>query len=363
MPKMKMINFVFSFASISLIVLLTFMNLKTGHCGSGGGKPLTPYKSDNEITVEKIEKFKEKSNYNRIGVLSDSITSSDYYRLNRFNDAKALDNQSRDQEKSQFYKEFLDCCLAFVYMPTLNDFEYTEKTDDNFDDFKFDKLSVKKIQYDFETKTIRLNGRLTENEEDILENEIYKLCGENKSMRRKILYHVRRLLIKSRLRDNVFFSIEGTLATTGKKLKINLSDIDRIKFLQFDKTKSSTLLEIVVLPKISPKNLLSAQPTYSDLKAHYTETVKVLVNYKNQNGEELYIGEIINCDKWPTDCFPSRLGEFDKKGKFIIKNNQRISDITENIEFVLGYIDNDIWWAIPSVIKDDMYPYWIITED
>jgi hypothetical protein len=357
---MKMINFGFSFASINLIILLTFINLQTGHCGTGGGQPLTPYKNDKEITEEKIKTFKEKSNYNRIGVLSDSFISADYFMLHRIREAKALVDESDDKDKPKFHKEFFGCCLAFVYMPNQNDCEYTEKLDDTFDDFKFEKLSVKKIKYDYEKKELHLKGWLTEKELDILEDEIYKIGGVDKSIKRKIRLKVRKLFIKSRIRDNAYFHIEGTLLNSEKKIKIHLGDIDKIKFLRFDKEIYSALLEIVVLPKISPKNLLSIQPTYSYLKAHHTETVKIWVDCKNKNGEELFIGEIINCDKWPKTCFPSDLGEFDKRGKFSIKNEQKVADITENMELVLGFINNDIWWAIPSVIKDDDYPYWVI---
>jgi hypothetical protein len=355
-----MINFGFSFASITLIILLTFINLQTGYCGSGGGTPLTPYKGNKNITEMEINKIKEKSNYNRIGVLSDSFISADYFMLHRIKEAKALVDESSDKDKRKFHKDFFDCCLAFVFMPNQNDCEYTEKLDDTVDDFNFEKLSVKKLRYNYEKNELHLKGWLTEEELEILENEIWEISNRNKFVYKKIRPKVKKLFFISRIRDSAYFYIEGTLPDSEKKIKIYLGDIDKIKFLRFDKENYSALLEIAVLPKISPKNLLSIQPSYSYLKAHHKEIIKLRVDWKNKKNEDLFIGEIINCDNQPETCFPSDLGEYDKSGKFSIKNEQRVADITENMELVLGFMNNDIWWAIPSVIKDDDYPYWVI---
>jgi hypothetical protein len=103
-------------------------------------------------------------------------------------------------------------------------------------------------------------------------------------------------------------------------------------------TESQADLEVVTWPVITPAELLRLRPTYTQLMAGYRTKTQLSVDNKSPNGKQLAL------------LAPS-LG--------LVLFSALQPGI--QIDFYCGSpedVDNlRFWWAIPSVIVDDSYPY------
>jgi hypothetical protein len=152
--------------------------------------------------------------------------------------------------------------------------------------------------------------------------------------------------------DEPFFEFRGT-TETGDTMNIDFSEVKSFTLLRIDNrwfARDRALLQVVQFPYISPKDLLSIKPkpSYSDLKKNYTKSVRLWVTLEGEAHSELCIIGV----KWSDE----------EKYEVLSK----LRDIELNSEVILEYGNFEvesigrmpsIWWAIPSVIQDERYPY------
>jgi hypothetical protein len=150
-----------------------------------------------------------------------------------------------------------------------------------------------------------------------------------------------------------FFILEGKKETDGSIIKIDFSEIKSFSLLRVKKrlfSKVRALLEVTIFPTISAEELLALKPSYSELAENYTKKVRLWIPLEKK-GELCLIGKKFSFDTG------------DEEYKILAK----MLDVQLDSEVILGYapfkmesigaLIFPIWWAIHSVIKDDLYPY------
>lgn len=140
------------------------------------------------------------------------------------------------------------------------------------------------------------------------------------------------------------FNLKG-IAESGEEISVDLSGVQSLTVIKVEDrwfTTDRALLELTIFPDISPSEILSLNPTYSQLETSYTKTIKIRVALEDRNkGKLSIVGK-----KW--------LGE----DKYEVISGIRDLELDSRVLF--GYPmhpGSPIWWAVESVIKDERYPY------
>ncbi len=136
------------------------------------------------------------------------------------------------------------------------------------------------------------------------------------------------------------FEFHG-LTESGEEVVIDFSEIGSLSVLKIDNnlfSKDRVLLNIVVFPNITPKELLDINPSFSELEDMYKENIRIWVLLEDdQKGELSFVGK-----RWSRD--------------YRVLGKLRDVKLKSKVYFGYDYTD-DIWWAIQSVIDDKEYPH------
>ena len=326
---MKTINFVSKLYILSLT--LFFINIPLGICGSGGGSgiPITPFKKNEIITEEKINQIKNINKPVRIALLP-----------------KTPDNKYGDN--------YLDGA-GFIYLKDKKKLQYSEQLDNLPEDFEFDNFGIDKLSFDKISRKLNLNGLMTIQERNKLANGMSTLTSD-RYFSRKLRTAVYKLYFLPRIKDGAVFFIEG-YTESGDKQIVYLNELEKLKILKVDKDQDKLLISVVKFPDISPNELLSLKPTYTELKENYSTELKIWVNTKNEKDEKLFIAEIFHKDDQRLDnIFGINMDWFNEK-EYFLKTERMMLEFQKHDEIKFWYENRNIWWAIPSVTNDIEYPY------
>ena len=128
----------------------------------------------------------------------------------------------------------------------------------------------------------------------------------------------------------------------GTKTSIDFSEV--LSFSVVQREDSRVLIEIEQFPIITPEQLLSRNPTYTDLFDHNRKTMRLWVTIKSAGKELSLVGK-----------------DPDKRYRVIARLNQLSMNTKVVLDygtFVFGDLDLPaIWWATKSVTSDEKYPY------
>lgn len=148
-----------------------------------------------------------------------------------------------------------------------------------------------------------------------------------------------------------FFQFKG-VSESGDEITIDFSEVERFLVLRIKNrwfAKDQAFLEVVRFPDISPKDLLTKRPAYSDLREKYTKRVRLWIPLENNNKNELcLVGK-----KWPHEDqyqILSKLRDIKEHSEVIFEYGYFRSELT-------GERIPSIWWAVDSVIQDEQYPH------
>jgi hypothetical protein len=151
------------------------------------------------------------------------------------------------------------------------------------------------------------------------------------------------------------FEFRG-LDAGGRKTVVDFSVVDTVSLVQFENNFLSddrAQLEIKLFPDVTPKDLLSKNPTYTQLRQQHERTVRLWIPASRGGGGELaFVAQNDN----------PFLERSDRNRYEVLA---KLRDIEPNmpIEFLWGRFEHNgtrlpaIWWAIQSVIKDEKYPH------
>ena len=147
-------------------------------------------------------------------------------------------------------------------------------------------------------------------------------------------------------RGEPLFLFSGT-TDSGNQVSIDFSEIESFRVVKIKKPlfgKDRALVEILRFPFISPQDLLARKPSYSELRQNYTDTVRLWIALEGKGGDEL--------------CFVGRnvlSGSGTSNGDYEVIT--RVRDI-EKVDLYQGLPRREtLWWAISSVIADELYPH------
>lgn len=135
---------------------------------------------------------------------------------------------------------------------------------------------------------------------------------------------------------------------SGAPSVVDFSEIQELSIVRTEKTnaKVRAFVKIITFPSISAQQLVDERPTYSELKEKFAKTVELWIEIETTSSGELCL-----------------------KGRGTIR--RMLSDlkgVAVRFEF-LGLTPDDrqpekwkgagegLWWAIPSVTRDEKYPY------
>ncbi len=142
-------------------------------------------------------------------------------------------------------------------------------------------------------------------------------------------------------RSEPFFQFKGN-TESGDKVTIDFSVVESFSILRVDNRlikKDRALLEIILFPNISPREILALKPTYSKLRKNYRKRLRLWIALEGEEGKELYL-----------------VGRDYDEYELIAK----LRDI-EKVDFDPGLPGREVlWWAIHAVVMDERYPHRII---
>jgi len=145
---------------------------------------------------------------------------------------------------------------------------------------------------------------------------------------------------------NPSFIFKGT-TEDGAKASIDFSELLSLSVVQREDVR--VLLEVVQFPIITPEELISSKPTYSDLFEHNRKTVRMWVATRSAGKDLCLVGKDEN-----------------KRYRVIAKINQLSTNTKVDLDygtFVFGDINLPaIWWATESVTRDTKYPYRVVVK-
>jgi hypothetical protein len=142
------------------------------------------------------------------------------------------------------------------------------------------------------------------------------------------------------------FVFKGT-TEDGAKTLIDFSEVHSFSVVQREDVR--VLIEVEQFPIITPEELISRSPTYTDLFDHNRKTLRLWVATKSAGKDLSLVGKDEN-----------------KRYRVIAKLNQISLNTKVDLDygtFVFGDLNLPaIWWATESVTRDDKYPYRIFVR-
>ncbi len=298
--------------------------------GGGSGLPVTPYSSDENISVEQVSHWKELSMTLRIPV--------DNAVIPVYGNGIGL-----------FYKKGEN--LTVNMEENVSNLPAGIKIPDSFKDF---------VTIDEANKKIILKRPMTLQERNEIINEIWLEYNPSKHYRQafdQMEKAIRRLYLRPRFRKEVLFEFRGT-DEAGKDVSVDFSVVKSFKIVRTENHRA--LFEIVAFPVITPGKLVELKPSYTELRSGYTRVVRMWIVLQDTDRGSLYIAGVVGrepkvllerggyremCDSWFED------------GAYFVESEEIMSHIETGREVVLEYNANSVWWAIPSVIQDKDYPF------
>jgi len=145
------------------------------------------------------------------------------------------------------------------------------------------------------------------------------------------------------------FQFSG-LEEDGPEAKVDLADIDSFWIVRHEDNliaDDRSLIELLVFPTISPRELVDSRPTYSDLRDRFSKSLSLWLTVKSGVGELCLVA----------------LGE---RGRYELV--AKFTDIEPDTKVELSYgrfrhgreMLPAIWWATEAVTRDGAYPHRII---
>lgn len=133
------------------------------------------------------------------------------------------------------------------------------------------------------------------------------------------------------------YALTGRLAS-GKMATLSFSEID--SFVVKSKTPEKAWLSVTIWPDISARKLLAKKPSYTQLLSAYRKVVEIEIDLKSSDGRPLVLAETGGLGSAvPLERLPAG-AKVDFHGEDVHEVHPR-----------------ELWWAIPSVIKDPAYPF------
>jgi len=223
------------------------------------------------------------------------------------------------------------------------------------EDFKFDNFGIDKISFDKTSRKLILNGLMTMQERNELTSRMHSLTSD-RGFSTKLEKAIKKLFYLPRIKNGAFFFFEG-FSESGEKQSVYLNELEMVKILKIDRDNNKMLISVEKFPNISPNELLTLKPTYSELKGNYSKEIRFWINIKNDKDEKLYLAEVYHKDDQRlNDFFGFNMEWFNEKEYFVMYERKMI-DFQKNDEIKFWYENRNIWWAIPSVTNDIEYPY------
>ncbi len=323
-------TFFFRF-SLPLCTLLVTMVPVMADVGGGSGLPVTPYSSDENISVEQVSRWKRLSRTLRIPV--------DRTVIPVYGNGMGL-----------FYKRAGKNITANIE-ENVSDLPADIKIPDSFKDL---------VSIDEATKRIMLKRPMTLLQRNEIINEIwleYNPARHHRQAFEQMEKAVRRLFLRSRFRKGIFFQFRG-VNESGREVSVDFSVVKEFKIVR--KENERALFEIVVFPDITPEKLVELKPSYSELRSRYTRVVRVWIALQEQDKGSLYIAGVVGGESkalLPGGGYREMCDSWFEDGAYFIESEERVGHIEANRNVVLEYNGNSVWWAIPSVIQDRDYPF------
>ena len=150
------------------------------------------------------------------------------------------------------------------------------------------------------------------------------------------------------------FEVRG-VTETGATRTIDFSVLDTISVTKIENNLVATdrvQLQVKVFPTIGIEQLLSAKPTYTQLRHDHEETILLWVPLTNGTGELALVGQrFLLSDPY----------------RVLAKVRELKTNTPVTIEWGLFRLDDrswpSIWWATESVTKDPAYPHRAIARN
>lgn len=138
------------------------------------------------------------------------------------------------------------------------------------------------------------------------------------------------------------YSLDGH-TIDGKALSLKLSDVEDFTRVEDAKAKKDgfAVFEVTVFPDLSPQQLLSSQMGYAELRREHEKKIIIQIPLKSINKGQLFFVDFINNVAKPT---------------------AKVADLVSGYKNILSASGRTAWWAIPSVVADDSYPFRVITK-
>jgi hypothetical protein len=145
----------------------------------------------------------------------------------------------------------------------------------------------------------------------------------------------------------------GGVTETGSARTIDFSLLDTVSVTKIEDNLIATdrvQLQLTVFPTITVEELLSAKPTYTQLRTNHQETIRLWVPLTNSRGELALVGQNV-----------------DGNYRVLAKVRDVKQDTPVVLEWGLFKLDGkswpSIWWATGSVTQDRTYPHVAISRN
>lgn len=112
------------------------------------------------------------------------------------------------------------------------------------------------------------------------------------------------------------------------------------------------LIEVEQFPNVEPEYLLSKEPSYSELVENHTLKKRLWITLKDEDGRELCLAGSFPTHMDDTSDVLSKLSEIEPNSEVIFDYGLTKVEVQAKKIWI-----PTIWWAIPSVVKDESYPY------
>jgi hypothetical protein len=325
--------FVFSLPLLLATILLPVIPV-SADVGGGSGVPVTPYSSEQKLSVEQVSLWKDFSRTLRIPAYGNTVISvygngiGLIYKKKEKNIAAAAETVAKVPQ-----------IPAEIKIP------YAFK----------ELLTIDQID-----RNIILKKPMTLRQRNELINEIWLQYNPSKHDRQVFVHMeqaIRRLYLRARFITPVLFEFTG-VDESGKDISVDFSVVQSFKIVRIENQQA--LFEITVFPDITPEDLLKLKPSYTELRDRHTRIIRMWLVLQDRKRGDLYLAGVVGKEPrvmLESTGYREMRDSWFEHGRYYIESEERMEHIEINREVKLEYNGNSVWWAIPSVIKDRKYPY------
>ena len=237
-----------------------------------------------------------------------------------------------------------------------------EKVDNFPEGVIFPKYIKGRITVDRTNRQLILSGLLTLNERNGVRNDImsqYNSSIHDLNSFDQLERALSRLHLRPRFKNGILFEFRGA-DESGREALIDFSEVASFKILRIDDRNDRALFEVQVFPEISVEKLLESKLGYSELKDKHTKVKRLWIKLSDKEKGELYFVTVLakgsRVFSWAS-VYEEIEDAWFNDDKYFIESEERVKDMKHNMQVVLDYNEDAIWWAIPSVTEDAAYPY------